>query len=161
MRALSISSMLLETHTHFHYVHKLVPQLNTVGLIVSVLVSFIKLKLNLPGLQSPPPLQRAASSSQPVEMGRMGWGRSVSGPSAQAVGLEPSCLGLSASSAPRLSVWRWASCWNSLLQFPWESGHEDLTGWCPQRTRQDLVHVGAPYCYSSHWVSKRIPHAGF
>lgn len=55
MRALSISSMLLETHTHFHYVHKLVPQLNTVGLIVSVLVSFIKLKLNLPGLQSPPP----------------------------------------------------------------------------------------------------------
>lgn len=39
MRALSISSVLLETHTHFHYVRKLVPQLNTVGLIVAVLVT--------------------------------------------------------------------------------------------------------------------------
>ena len=51
MHALGISSILAETNVHYHDVHRLVPKLNTVSLILPVLIS------KPPSLLSPLPAE--------------------------------------------------------------------------------------------------------
>lgn len=52
MHTLSISGILLESHAHYRDVHKLVPKLNALSLILSVLIS------KPSHSQSPPPTSR-------------------------------------------------------------------------------------------------------